>query len=167
LLLLVVVVCLFRPDFVLNQVSPAYAPVDFKKFVAGAVAIEPGRNVRFHVTRETNYGDRFKLFLMTAPDKPEQHGPAAFGAMLETAEVKRGFEKKGDYVVADMGLNSAVEKAGLDFGDYITEVDVEQLDRPAKEWVYPLALLLLGAILWFQWTRRRREATPGPVDIAA
>ena len=67
-LLLVVVVFFFRPDFVLNQVYPAYAPVDMAKFIAGEDTIEPGRRVRIYITRETNYGDRFKLYVLTAPE---------------------------------------------------------------------------------------------------
>ena len=165
LLLLVVVVCFFRPDFVLNQVYPAYVSVDLKQFAAGEETVEPGRRVRIHVTRETNYGDRFKLYVLTAPDAAKGRGPAAYGLTLEP--VKPNGEKKGAYTVADMAMQGAAETAGLDFGDYITGFEVEQLDRPAKEWVYPIGLLLLFLILGLQWVRRGREPESAAVSAEA
>jgi len=58
--------------------------------------------------------------------------------------------------VADLAFDSIAEKAGLQFGDYVEEVDVEQLGRPAREWVYPFAFGLLGIIVLLQLARRKR-----------
>ena len=44
----------------------------------------------------------------------------------------------------------------MDFGDYVTAVDVEQAGRPPKELVYPLGLGLLGLVVAMQLVRRRR-----------
>jgi TRAP transporter 4TM/12TM fusion protein len=165
-LLLVVVVCFFRPDFVLDQFSPAWEDLNLKKFVAGEVAIDPGRKTRVHAVRETDYGDRFKLYVLTAPPKEKGVGPAAFGAKFEPVQVKAGEERKGSYSLADMAPGGMAEKAGLDFGDYITGVSVERLGRPAKEWVYPLAFVILGFVIALQLTRRRR-AQRGAAEEAA
>ena len=67
-IVLVVVVALFRPDFILNQFSPEFEPIDLTAFAAGETSVEPGRNVRFHVVRQTDYGDRFKLFTIETPE---------------------------------------------------------------------------------------------------
>jgi hypothetical protein len=155
-LLLVVVVCFFRPDFVLNQVSPAYAPVDLKKFVAGEETIESGRTVRIYITRETNYGDRFKLYVMTAPEAAKGRGPAGYGITLEP--VKADDQEKGSYSVSDLAVKGAGETVGIDFGDYVTGFDVAQLGRPAKEWVYPIGLLIMFLVFGLQWMRRGRES---------
>jgi len=37
----------------------------------------------------------------------------------------------------------------------VTNIDVEQLGRPAKEWIYPIALLALGLAILSQLLRRR------------
>ena len=66
--MLVIVVALFRPDFVLDQFLPEFQSLDFKRFAASEVFVEPGRKVRFHVVRETDYGDRFKLFVLETPE---------------------------------------------------------------------------------------------------
>ncbi len=151
-LLLVVTLALFRPDFIMNQIHPEFAAVDLAAFAAGAAPIEPGREFRIHVTRETDYGDRFKLYRVTAPATP---GTPPYGLELERAE-------DGRYAVADLAFNGLAEKAGLQFGDYVIEVDVEQLGRPARQWVYPFAFALLGIIIVLQLARRRRaNATAG------
>ena len=146
ILLLVVMVALFRPDFVMDRFYPAFAPIDLPQFAEGKTTIDPGRKFRIHVVRETDYGERFKLFVLTAPQTP---GKPAYGVELEKGD-------DGRYSVKDVGFNSAAEKAGIDFGDYVTEVDVEQPGRPAKQLVYPFALVLLGLIIAMQLVRRRR-----------
>ena len=52
-------------------------------------------------------------------------------------------------------FNGPAEKAGLTFGDRITDIDVEQVDRPPKEIVYLLGLAALGLVLLSQYRRRR------------
>ncbi len=151
LLLLVVVVGLFRPDFVLNQVYPEFAPLDVVRFAAGKSVIPPGRVVRLHLVRETDYGDRFKLYRLTAPDKP---GPAAYGITLDPLQ-------DGRYPVTGVALNGPAEKVGVrPFEDYVTGIDVEQIGRPAKEWIYPIAFAVLAMVVAMQLFRRRRNPLP-------
>lgn len=145
-LLLVVTLALFRPDFVMNQIHPEFAPIDLAAFADGKTRIDPGRIFRIHVTRETDYGDRFKLYRVTAPAIPDK---PAYGIKLER-------EKDGRYAVADVAFNGLAEKAGLEIGDFVQEIDVEQFGRPAREWVYPFAFALLGMIILLQLARRRR-----------
>ena len=148
LALLVIAFALFRPDYFLNQVSPAFVPAPMERFLSGDLGVEAGRKVRLHAVRETDYGERFKLFVMEMPDAPaDARNP--FGVTLRPAGAR--------YSVADLGLNSIAGKRGAQVGDFVSEVDVEQLDRPAKEWVYPIALALLGLILIAQWRRLGRE----------
>ncbi len=146
-ILLVVMVALFRPDFVLNQVSPAFSPVSMDDFVAEKVEVEKGLKVRVHVTRQTDYGDRFKLFVVEAPGGAA--GQKALGLELE---------KEGEgFNVANLAFNGMAEKAKVEFGDIVTLVDVEQTGRPPKEVVYPIALAVLAALLGWQWMRRGRR----------
>jgi len=80
-----------------------------------------------------------------------------FGAVIEP-------EEDGRYAVVDLTFNGMAEKAGLDWGDYVTGVDVEQLDLPPKELIYPIGVLLLGLVWLSQRTRRRRiTGTAAPV----
>jgi hypothetical protein len=65
-----------------------------------------------------------------------------------------------------MAPKGAVEKAGLDWGDIVTGVSVEQLDRPAKELVYPFGFLILFLVVAMQWIRQRREKDDGTAVAA-
>ena len=134
------------PDFVLNQVYPAFAPLEITRVAAGEVKIEPGRTVRLHIVRETDYGDRFKLFRLPKVDNPS----------LKTYGIELDKPKDGRYPVANVMFNSTAEKRGIrPFEDFVTAIDVEQPGRPAKEWIYPLALVALGLALVSQLVRRR------------
>lgn len=148
--LAVAILCLFRPDFVLNQVSPDFAPLEIRALEAVPAAAEPGTKMRIRVVRPTEYGDRFKMFVIDAPPGPQGRPLAArFGLSLAPAG-DDGFE------IADVAFMGPAEKAGLAFGDVVTGVEVERLGRPAKEVVYPLGLAALALALLSQIRRRRR-----------
>ena len=109
---------------------------------------EKNRKIRIKVVRETDYGDRFKLFLITSPGGIV--GQKALG--LELEQIVRG------YNVGNIRFNGPAEKAKLEFGDIITAVEVEEIFRPAKEFVYPIALLILAGVISLQLVRRSRSA---------
>ena len=159
-LLAIVMVALFRPDFILDQFSPAFATVDPVAFAAGDVAVEPGRQVRFHVVRKTDYGDRYKLFVLAMPEGAGPNLRDRHGLDLEATE-------DGRFAVADLAFNGPAETAGMDFGDYVTTIDVEQTGRPPKEIIYPFGLVVLGVVVALQyarWRRRRDEPSGQPSE---
>ena len=147
---------LFRPGFFMDRIAPPFEPVGFEAFVAGEFMPEPGRHVRFHVTRETDYGERYKLFRFKVPEDA-----AAAGSPAETFGLALEREEDGRHAVVDLAFNGMAERAGLDWGDYVTGVDVEQLDLPPKELIYPVGVALLALAGLSQYRRRRRSA-PAP-----
>lgn len=147
LLLAVVVVALFRPDFLMNRIFPQFSPIPLSQIAEETGAAVPDdRAVRLHVTRETEYGDRFKLFVLPRPDDAAAGSRPLAARAGATMEV----ETDGRLYVSNLDFTGPAEKAGVTFGDYITSIDVEQLDRPAKEWVYPFGLLVLAIVLMVQ-----------------
>ena len=149
--LLAIMFALFRPDVILGYIYPEYIALDFDKFVANQVQAPEDRKIRLHSIRETDYGDRFKLYVLRAPGG--NAGQKAFG-------LKIAKEKDGRFAVADLTPNGMAEKVKMDFGDFVTAVEVEQIDRPAKELVYPIALILLGGVLLMQNGRRKKGTAP-------
>ena len=148
LMLLIVMVALFRPALAMDQVFPSFQSVQISKLAAGEPIAQPGQGVRLHVTRSTDYGDRYKLFRLVTPRQAGDQG--VYGITLG-----QGPDDKA-YYVTDMQFNGQAEQAGLDFGDQVTDVDVEQPNVPVKQWVYPFALALLGAVLALQLRRRKK-----------
>ena len=147
---------LFRPGFFMDRIAPPFEPVGLEAFVAGELGAEPGRHVRFHVTRETDYGERYKLFSFETPEgaSPSASPAETFGLALER-------EEDGRHAVVDLAFNGMAERAGVDWGDYVTGVDVEQVGLPPKELVYPAGVALLALAGLSQYRRRRRPA-PAP-----
>ena len=152
ILLVFAMVGLFRPDFLLDRVYPAFATVDMSRAAIGEFKISKDLTFRLHVVRETDYGDRFKLFLMKGAKKP---GLIPYG--IELGEVS-----SGRYPVINVAFNSPAAKAGIrPYEDFVTNIDIQQLGRPAKEWVYPLAFLALGLAMLSQLIRRRVNPISG------
>ena len=98
------------------------------------------------ISTEDDVGDPIALTLMMKVGD-EASGPERLeGYGLEL------LEDEGKIIVDGVTFNSAAEKAGFDFDQVITSVGVP-VERPAKQWFYVPALLLLGFILLLQ--RRR------------
>jgi TRAP-type uncharacterized transport system fused permease subunit len=146
IILLIVTFALFRPDFFLNQIYPEYLEIDFNRFVENKITTKINQKIRLHSVRETDYGERFKLYVFKAPG--EKSGQDTFGLKLTK-------DKKGRHSIADLAPKSIAEKVKMDFGDFVTSVEVEQFGRPAKETVYPFALIILGIILFMQRQKRK------------
>jgi hypothetical protein len=119
------------------------------KVISGETSLPPDRTVRLHIIRNTDYGDRYKLFRLRSPNSGDsRHLSKVWG--MELAK-----EDDGRYGVVNLGFMGEAEKAKVAFGDYVTNIDVEQIDRPPKELVYPVALLFLAFVIISQRRRSR------------
>ena len=150
LALVLVIVALFRPGIFMDRIYPPFEPVDTQALADGTLTPEPGRIVRFHVTRETPYGDRFKLFALTTPEPSALQIQGPFGLTL-------GEDDQGRWIVDSFAFGGAAEQAGVDFDDLVTAIDMEVAGLPPKELVYPFGLALLGLVFYAQWRRARHE----------
>ena len=161
IMLAVVVMMLFRPGIFMNLIYPDFATLELEKFVAGEVSAKQAYTVRFHIVRTTDYGDRFKLYRLATPDMPAAGPGDYYGVTFKATE-------DGRYEVDELAFKGLAEQAGIEVGDTLTEVDVEQLGQPSKMWVYPIGLALLGLVLLSQWPRwRRAKASEAAAAVTA
>ncbi|WP_159587270.1 TRAP transporter permease [Chelativorans xinjiangense] len=149
LVLIVVIVALFRPSLFMDRLYPPFETVPPQS--VAELTPEPGRIVRFHVVRETPYGDRFKLFALKTPEPSPRQVQGPFG--VELAQ-----DGEGRWTVSQLAFGGAANEAGMTFGDVVTAVDIEQPGLPPKELVYPFGLLLLGVVVFSQHRRLRKSA---------
>jgi hypothetical protein len=153
IILALICMMLFRPGFFMDMVYPEWKPVDLEKFAAGEMQIPKGREIRFEVTQETGYGDRYRMYRFEAPD-PGKSIADGWGMILEKDEN----HPKRYGVTVRFGTPAA--KAGMrSMGEYITGMQVEQIGAPSKRWVYPFGFLLIGVLVLSQLSRMRRENT--------
>lgn len=146
--LAVAIVMLFRPSLIMDQFYPPYDEISPQLFGSGELETTPGQIVRFHVVRETAYGDRFKLFAIPTPGPGGLQIQGPFGMIL-------GQQGDDRWVVEAVAFGGPAEQAGMTFGDIVTDIDVQISGLPRPELVYPFALVLLGVVVVSQRRRKR------------
>ena len=125
----------------MNRVYPEYEM--FKEDLTTKLNFEETRKVRFHVVRHTDYGDRYKMFAF-------QIEPEANDNILNLVGLELEKNENGNLDVVNLSYNSVAEKRGMFFYDEITRIEVSSIDRPAKEYVYIIAFILLLLVTYSQ-----------------
>jgi TRAP transporter 4TM/12TM fusion protein len=142
---LLISISLLSPEFVLNKFYPKYNYKDINEI--HLVKLDPNKEVRFKVTRPSAYGERYKLFVIKMNTFENEYDLEEYGINL-TKEENR-------IVVDNLKWNGKAKKSGFEIGDYISEFKIENLDRPNKGIIYPIAILLL--IIFGYLNSRRKE----------
>ena len=141
---LTIAISLLSPDFVLNKFYPKYEYKDFKNL--HLANLEPNKEVHLKVTRPSEYGERYKLFVIQKNTFKKNFNLKEYGINLIKYEDK--------LIVDTLKWNSLAKKQGFEMGDIISEFKVENLNRPNKGIVYPIALLLLFIFGYFNYRRK-------------
>lgn len=151
--LLLVAFTLFRPGFWWDYF---YMPMNFvpaSEIYQTAEQVGEGKELRLRVQGETIDGDLKEKTVML----PLQEGDNG-EAMIRASGLELIIE--GDTVTVDMvDLASPIGRQGLDFDWKILRIEQENTDRPAKQWMFIPAVLLLGGLFLSQ-RRRRKQSQP-------
>ena len=138
-------ISLLSPEFVLNKFYPKYNYKDINQIQL--LEFDPKKEVRFKVTRPSEYGERYKLFVIEKNTFESKFNLNEYGISL--------IKEKKRIVVDQLKTNGKATKSGFKTGDYISEFKIENLNRPNKRIIYPLAILLL--IIFGYLNYRRKE----------
>jgi Domain of unknown function (DUF3394)/Tripartite ATP-independent periplasmic transporter, DctM component len=150
-LLLLIAFSLFRPGFWMDMIYPPYEEIEPARIAEVAGRQPEGARLRLEVTGATLEGrDVSKIVLLPL-------GPAGEGeARLEEAGLELLTEDDGRVLIDNVVFGSPAEGLGLEWDWEITGVYLP-VDRPAKEWMFIPALILLGVVVLLQ----RRRMRPG------
>ena len=140
---LVVSVAFLSPEFVLNKFYPKYNYLELNKIEN--LKLDPKKEVRIKVTRVSEYGERYKLFVIEKNTFDEEFNLEKYGINLTTENEK--------ILVDTIQWNGKAKKSGIEMGDYITEFKTENSNRPSKNIVYPFAFIIL---LIFGYLNKRK-----------
>ena len=141
---LIISISLLSPEFVLNKFYPKYDHQNINKI--NLVKLDPNKEVRFKVTRPSPYGERYKLFVISKNTFNENYNLEDYGISLI---------KQEDRIVVDtLKWNGVAKKSGFEMGDYISELKIENSNRPSKGIIYPIAILLLIIFGYFNYKRK-------------
>ena len=137
-------ISLLSPEFVLNKFYPKYNYKDISQIQL--LELDPKNEARFKVTRTSEYGERYKLFVIEKNTFETKFNLDEYGIFL--------IKDKKRIVVDALKLNGKAEKSGFNSGDFISEFKIENLDRPNKKIIYPLAILLLIVFGYLNYRRK-------------
>ena len=153
--LLLVTFTLFRPGFWWDMVYPPYQERPASELMALVEAAPAGERKRVWVEGLNLDGKEIRkgVLLPLGDAGPARERLRRIGLTVMAL---------GDEVqVAAVQFGSTAEKLGLEQGFRITQIEMPA-DRPAKEWMYLPALLLLGVVIVVQRARLKREPAPRP-----
>ncbi|MDC1129398.1 TRAP transporter permease [Candidatus Pelagibacter sp.] len=145
IIFLLISISLLAPEFILNKFYPKYNYMDINKI--HLMKVDFNKEARFKVTRPSNYGERYKLFVIKKNTFETEYSLEQYGISLIRAENR--------VIVDTLQWNGKAKKSGFETGDYISEFKIENADRPNKVSIYPIAILLL--IIFGYLNYRRKE----------
>jgi len=141
---LIISISLLSPEFILNKFYPKYNYQDTNNI--NSVILDPKKEVRFKVTRPSLYGDRYKLFVIDKNTFEKEYNLEDYGINL--------VQENNKMIVDNLKWNGQAKKSGFKMGDYISELKIENSNRPSKLLVYPIAILLLLIFGYFNYRRK-------------
>ena len=143
---LIISLSFLAPEFVLNKFLPKYTQQQLSAEKIQSLYFEPKKEVHIKITRRTDYGERYKLFVINKETFESNYNLQSYGLVLA--------QDQNNLVVKNLDQKSYAKKAGFKKRDIISNFKVENLDRPSKAIVYPFALIFL---LFFGYLNYRRK----------
>ncbi|MDC0343914.1 TRAP transporter permease [Pelagibacteraceae bacterium] len=123
------------PEFVLNKFAPKYNQHQLSAEKIQSLYFEPDKEVHIKVTRRTEYGDRYKLFVIDKKSFDKDFNLENYGLKLA--------EEENNLIVKSLDWKGLAKKSGIEIGDIVSNFKTENLERPNKAVIYPFAAFLL------------------------
>jgi len=138
---LIISLSFLAPDFVLNKFYPKFNEQKLSAKTIQNLTFNPSQEVHIKVTRLTGYGERYKLFVVDKGKFKKEYSFEEYGVTL--------IDQNDQLVVDKLNWKGEAKKSGIQMGDIISNLKIENLNRPSKRLVYPcafIALLIFGYI---------------------
>jgi len=151
LVMLVLCTVFVLPSYWVDMVYPRYEQVDPLKLEEAFTHAEPGTRIRFYIAGEDNFGDPRHFYVRL-------HVPEGGDGWQRLEAVGLSVKaEKGRMIVEDIDFGSEAEEVGLDYGNIIERVYLPA-ERPAREWAFLPAILVVLCLIAVQYKRVRRRA---------
>ncbi len=152
--MLLVAFTLFRPGFWWDMIHPPYDRHPGAEIAEVIEGLPDGHELRMRVSGMDMTGDDVNTYMLFPLGETADSGEERL-ANLGLGNVSADGD---DLVLNSVQFGSVARDEGLEFGWRIEYVETEA-ERPAKEWMWVPAVLLISIIGWLQ-VRRRRESSP-------
>lgn len=161
LLLLLVMVCLSRPDFVMDRFSPSVLKINPDNLINQISNAPIGKEMMIKLRGENKYGKQLTFYavLPVEEGKTGEERLEKAGLTLQVTDEKIEYKGKQitKVVVEDVKLGSIAAKNGFDWDQELLSVQLPNPDAVSKEWVYIPAILAFLLIGINQQRRKKRE----------
>ena len=144
--LLIISISFLAPDYVLSKFYPKFNEQKLMAENIQNLSFDPAKEVHIKVTRVTEYGERYKLFVIDRKKFENEYNLEEYGVTLS--------EQNEQLIVDKLNWKGEAKKSGMQMGDIISNFKIENPDRPNKAIVYPFSFLLL---LIFGYNNYRRK----------
>ena len=144
---LLISLSLFRPGLILDQFHPEFNQVEKNIEILKNKKFKSDEKVQIKVTRETAYGPRYKMFEISKNSFNQSFTFEEYGINLTM--------KENRIIIDTLKWNGLAKKSGFETDDILTEVKIENKNRPNKNIIYPFSLLLL---LLFGYLNYRKKS---------
>jgi len=132
---LIISLSFLAPDYVLSKFYPKFNVQKLSSETIQNLSFDPDKEVHIKVTRVTEYGERYKLFLIDKGKFENKYNLEEYGLTLS--------EQNGQLIVDKLNWKGEAKKSGMQMGDIISNFKIENPDRPNKVIVYPFAFFAL------------------------
>ncbi len=144
LIFLVISISFLSPEFVLNKFYPKYNYLNIEQIQN--TGFDPKKEIRIKITRLSEYGERYKLFLIEKNSFDKKFYLKDYGMEI--------IYENNTILIDNLAWNGKAKKNGFEIGDYITEFKIENSNRPSKNFVYPFAISLLVIFGYLNYRRK-------------
>jgi len=146
IIFIVIAMSLFRPGYILDKFSPKFDNKKVNVQEISSLKLDPSRDVHIKITRRTEYGDRYRLFVIEKESFENEYSLEEAGIILADIE--------GRITVDNLKWNGLAKKMGTETGDVISEFKIENLDRPNKAIIYPFSLVIFCIFGYLNYRRK-------------
>jgi|TARA_Y100000992_G_scaffold238108_1_gene168869 TRAP transporter 4TM/12TM fusion protein len=147
IIFLIVSISFLSPEFILNKFYPKFEYKDLNKI--HLINLEKNKDVHIKVTRFSEYGERYKLFVIKKNTYDQNYNLEKYGLSL--------LKQDNKILVDNLQWNGLAKKSGFEMDDSITELKIENLERPSKNYVYPLAFIFFSIFGYLNYKRKKTK----------
>ena len=144
IIFLIISISLLSPEFILNKFYPKFEHKNLES--VHKLNFDNEKDIHIKVTRFSDYGERYKLFVIKKNTLINDFTLKDYGIDLK-------FEKN-QLIIDNLKWNGDAKKSGLEIDDVISDIKSENFNRPSKNIVYPISLILLFVFGFLNWKRK-------------
>ncbi len=143
---LIISLSFLAPDYVLSKFYPKFNEQKLSAETIQNLSFDPTKEVHIKVTRISEYGERYKLFVIDKRKFEKEYNLEEYGVTL--------IDQNDQLTVDKLNWKGEAKKSGIQMGDIISNFKIENPDRPNKAIVYPFAFFTLLVFGYLNYRRK-------------